>query len=742
MDSRPSRITRRAAERSKTLRNEVLQRHPGLTPRHATADGTFLGHDERGDAVTIPPRTMLEHCLVVGATGGGKTKLLEHMIRQDALNGRGLCVLDPHGSHPGSLFKSVLSWLHQQGLTRSRTVHLIDPNVSTHVTGFDPLALPDPDYDPAVIADAVLEAIEKLWNEETGATKPTLQRVLSGVVTALCELGLTLAELEYLLDDPDDSNGVRAWMIGELQNPVARGELQWLDSIAKEPRGRSEFRLEVTGPRNRFSKITHLDSLRLMVGQQERVIDFRAVLDRGDIILVNLAPGPRLSDKAAQLLGRLLLRMVFFHAQRRACPDRPVALYADEAHLFVSGDVARLLAEIRKYGVSCIFSSQFLGQFEQVGLDLLQAIKSNTNTKIVFRSRDAEEAAELAEMVLPFDLEKPVEALIKPTTVGHRVRWMRSENESEQQSVTLSRGRTRGVSEGVSNARSHTDTASSELSVGQTFSSGFSASDGWNRSRASDAGVVSSRANTAGTGESQSQTDSYTPPPDRVFDNQPKLLGTALGKNTQTNNSTTMGISESAGRSEAAGRSGSLGMSWGLARSRGRSFGTSHATGETKTLSHTHNDSSSVSRGEGHATTRGGGWQESLEPVYQLLPGAVHGIENCRYAGAQFIRSLPTGHAVVSFVSADGLQTAAITVPHVENCALPSSDLETLRRQVLDASPSASRIEDARDHVSRRKKLLLEEARKALQSGGDAATAQIYRNKKKRPAKGTPRAGS
>jgi hypothetical protein len=125
---------------------------------------------------------------------------------------------------------------------------------------------PDGDYDPAVIADAVLEAIERLWGEEDTNSKPTLQRVLTAAVTALCELGLTLNELRFLFDDADDEYGVRAFIIGKLRNEAASGESRWLDAIAREPRGRAEFRLEVTGPRNRFAKLLHLDSLALMVG--------------------------------------------------------------------------------------------------------------------------------------------------------------------------------------------------------------------------------------------------------------------------------------------------------------------------------------------------------------------------------------------------------------------------------------------------------------------------------------------
>lgn len=44
---------------------------------------------------------------VVGTTGKGKSKLLEHMIFQDIVNNRGVALVDPHGN----LADDTLSYL-------------------------------------------------------------------------------------------------------------------------------------------------------------------------------------------------------------------------------------------------------------------------------------------------------------------------------------------------------------------------------------------------------------------------------------------------------------------------------------------------------------------------------------------------------------------------------------------------------------------------------------------------------
>ena len=730
-----STIAFRAAKRKDDIRTTLVRRHGMLSCPSRDLGSLVLGTDQHGRQVVVPGRARVEHCMIIGATGSGKSKMVEHQVRQDIANGLGVCVLDPHGNSSGSLYQSILTWMEAEGFTKTRTVHLIDPNASTHITGFDPLSLPDQNYDPAVIADAVLEAIEKLWGESTDQ-KPTLQRVLVALVTALCELRLTLAELPLLFDDPDDRHGIRAWMISELKNEVARGELQWLDEIAKEPRGRAEYRLEVTGPRNRFAKLLNLQSLALMLGQQDKVIDFRAALDNQHIVLANLGPGPRLSDKGSQLLGRLLLRMLFFHAQRRKRPERMCTVYIDECQLLLSGDVARLLSEIRKNGIACTLSSQFLAQYEAAGPEVLAAVKSNTNVKIVFRSRDPQEAAELAEAVIPFDLERPVRTLVKPSVIGHRVRLMHSDTESHQLSSTLTRGHTQGRSENVSLGRSRSFTESQTMSRAATSSHNFSATSGWNETLGASRSATASRSSSGGRSAGSSRSDSFLPPPPPgiLFQGQPVHTGTTIGQSAELSRSHTNGVGVSDLRSASAGASGSYGSSHGVARTKGYSSGTAATGGETKAVGRGINESTSLSRGETSGISRGVGSQEALEPLYRALPTAVHGLENLRYSAGQLIRNLPTGHAVVSFVGPNGIESCALKVPNIQASAASAQQCDAMRERILSESSSASSIKDAQAHVARRRALLIAEAQK---SGCDHEPSgpSGYRVKRKRKLK-------
>lgn len=213
-----SAVSKHALAIRTNIRTDLKTRYPALFPQprlpivRVDQSTIVLGQDQRGQPLFLPLRARLEHAQFIGTTGSGKTKAMEHCVRQDIIAGRGVCVVDPHGNHPDSLYRSLLQWLDARGYTQTRTIHLIDPNAGTHVTGLDPLALPSPDYDFSVIAEATQEALEKVWGEEDMNAKPTMQRVLGAVLAALTELQLTLAEAR-LLFDPSDRHGIRAWAI-------------------------------------------------------------------------------------------------------------------------------------------------------------------------------------------------------------------------------------------------------------------------------------------------------------------------------------------------------------------------------------------------------------------------------------------------------------------------------------------------------------------------------------------------
>lgn len=710
MSSGNQSIVERARERTSAIRTQLAEQFPHLSSPTRSIDRTAIvpGRDQHDEPLPLSIRTRLEHMLVVGTTGGGKTKLIEQCVRQDIVDGRGVCVVDPHGNHPDSLYRSLLCWLDHRGLTNSRTIHLVDPNAEGHVTGLNPLELPSEEYQPSVIAEAMQEALERLWGEEDLNGKPTLQRVLAGILATLTELKLTLAEAR-LLFDPEDRDGIRAWAIANLSNREAREELEWLHAIAAEPRGRQDFRQELTGPRNRIAKLTRDEAIRAIVGQQERTIDFRAALDEGHIILANLSPGPHAGDKATQLLGRLLTRLLFFHCQRRVRPDRAFFMYLDECQLYLSGDISRMLGEARKYGVGAVLATQALANFRIAGEEVLDAVKNMTNIKAALRIKNPEEAAELADMIMPYDLELPVKALVKPVVVGHRLVQLNAESVSKQSSITSSQSQAEG--------RSVTKASGASVSASRTVGASIGFSDNYSSTKARGQG----RSQNQGSGTGKSTAEQFRPPKESLFGKEEleDPIGVTKGTNSEEN--------ISSARSSSVSRSRTRGSAFSHANS--RSSATSESRTESIARGQSYSRTSSSSEMAGASSTRG--WSEAFEPIYENRPTAVHSLETIRYMASTALRHLTAGRAVLSFVDSEGMKCGSLKVANVQSYALRQDKFEALRLRIFTSSPSATPRDLAMAQIANREATLRQ---LASPEPAEPETTAAFRTKRKRKA--------
>jgi hypothetical protein len=643
----------------------LLKAPPAALPPYDMRSVVF-GLSESGIPVTMPERPRFEHTHVIGTTGGGKTNFLEHLIRQDIKKGDGVCVIDPHGSHPDSVYRSLITWLDAAGLLGKRRVHLIDPNLTHYTTGFNPLSLPSPETSVSVVAGVALEAIERVWGDEDTHAKPTIRRLLKATFAALAELRLTLSEAELLFDQ-SDKRGVRALALSKLNDRYARSVLTDLDLLARTDRNGLRFRDEVVGPLNRLAEFLSAPAIRRIIGQDEHTIDLRTCLDEGHVVLVNLSGGDAVHDADTELLGRLLTRFLFFHAKRRT-NNRPFWFYLDECQRYLSGDIPALLAEARKFRVGVVLSHQWQSQLGGPDEDTLAAVQNATNLKAAFRIKHPQEAKEIAEAVIPLTLETPVAALIKPTVVGHRRTTFKSvaRAESETHSISIASSSSEAVSEGISRSFGESE--------GDTFGSADMLGEGSFSASATAHGAI--------TGSSNTMT------PDMGWMTPGLPIAT-----TQTNSASALASSGT-----AVSAMHSSGSSQASSRGRTRS--------ETTSTMHTSGSSTTVIEGYARGTSIAEGESEGLEPIYENLPGSVHSYENTLYFAAQMLRSLPAGQAYMHFVDAEGAKAARVQVPRVKQVVMPDGAFLQLREQIMRGSPFALTTAAASGAIQRREHAL------------------------------------
>lgn len=94
-------------EQGKFVKEIVQQTRTGLK---VFRDATLLGvnvYRNQFTPVYMKKKDRSRHHYVIGKSGGGKSVLLGFMARQDARNGDGFCVIDPHGD----LVEDILSYI-------------------------------------------------------------------------------------------------------------------------------------------------------------------------------------------------------------------------------------------------------------------------------------------------------------------------------------------------------------------------------------------------------------------------------------------------------------------------------------------------------------------------------------------------------------------------------------------------------------------------------------------------------
>ncbi len=352
--------------------------------------------------VHLPARDRSRHVYVVGATGTGKSTLLYNMIVQDMEAGRGVGLIDPHGD----LFLRVLRAVPPG---RAAEVTIVDPTDFGHVPGVNLLEVsgPRPDIQKGFVVNEMIRIFDRLYDLRTTGGPIFEQYMRNALLLALnardhratlmdvCRVFESSAYRHRLMERCTDPEVTRFWR----DQAEATGGDAALHNLTPY----------VTSKLNQF---THNPLLRPIVGQARSTVDFRGLMDRGNILLVNLPKGI-LGDLDARLLGMILMGKIFQAGLARASrPEgrrRPFHLFVDEFQNFSTETASHMLSEARKFGLCLVLANQSLqqiGQYAAPGQALagaggvLPAVLGNAGNLVVFRTGPLD-APHLAPFVGP-----------------------------------------------------------------------------------------------------------------------------------------------------------------------------------------------------------------------------------------------------------------------------------------------------------------------------------------------------
>lgn len=376
--------------------NWLLSRK-ALPPTNLPKEGILLGISEYRNhryEIRMKQQDRRRHLYVIGKSGSGKSVFQASLIKQDIEQGRGVCVIDPHGD----LVDECLEYVPRE---RSDDVIFFDPADFERPIGLNMLEF-DPRYPHlrTFVINEMLKIFDKLYDLKTTGG-PMFETYMRNAILLLMEdpeSGMTLMDIPRVLADEQYRN----YKLSKCKSQEVKDF--WTKEALKAG-GESSLANMVPYITSKLSSFIYNDYMRPIVGQQKSAFNFFDAMNSGKILLVKLSKG-KIGDLNAYLLGMITVGKILDAALKRGemPPEerRDFYLYVDEFQNFLTDSIQTILSEARKYGLNLIIAHQYIGQLIGSGNDtkIRDSIFGNVGTMVTFRI-GVEDAEFLEKEFLP-----------------------------------------------------------------------------------------------------------------------------------------------------------------------------------------------------------------------------------------------------------------------------------------------------------------------------------------------------
>lgn len=316
------------------------------------------------------------HLYIIGQTGTGKTVLMKSMLRQDVENGKGVCVIDPHGDFA----EFVLSIVPPE---RAEDVIYFDPGDIDFPMGLNMFEI-DPSHpeQKSMVIDEMFGIFDKLYDLKTTGG-PMFEKYFKNSALLLLDDYAhevpTLADISRVLVD----DAYRADKLTRETNPLVS---QFWQLEAEKAQGEQSLASMAPYITSKITSFVFNEFLRPIINQQKSSFNFREVMDNQKILVVNLSKG-RIGDLNANLLGMIIVGKLLMSALSRAdiadeSARKDMYLYIDEFQNFTTDSIATILSEARKYRLDLIIAHQFIKQLKE---GIRDAVFGNVGSIASFR---------------------------------------------------------------------------------------------------------------------------------------------------------------------------------------------------------------------------------------------------------------------------------------------------------------------------------------------------------------------
>jgi len=339
------------------------------------------GDESARTSLCISPHDSLEHTIILGPTGSGKSNVLLSLILANINAGRSLLVIDPKAD----LVNDILARIPAE---RENDVVVIDPSDACPV-GVNPFSLCN-SRNQELIADAILAVFKEIFADSWGIRS---QDILSGAFLTLAQMkGASLILLPALLTN----ESFRRKAIPNIDDKIGL-EPFW---AGFEAMGKAERNQAIAPVLNKMRQFLLRPGLRNILGQTQPKFSLSDLFEKRRIVLVPLNKG-LIGAESARLLGSLIVGLTWTLALNRAkeAPERRqiVNVFIDELQDYLSlpTDLSDALAQARGLGVGLVLAHQYRNQLSPA---IRASVDANARNKIVFglNAGDAKDISAMA----------------------------------------------------------------------------------------------------------------------------------------------------------------------------------------------------------------------------------------------------------------------------------------------------------------------------------------------------------
>ena len=347
-------------------------------PENLPKQGLLLGESVfRGQTrpIYMTDEDRRRHLYIIGQTGTGKTTMIDNLVMQDIQNGKGVCVVDPHGE----LAEHALSFVPA---SRIDDVIYFNPGDITRPLGLNMLDFNfERPEEKTFIVNEMQSIFDRLFDQ--ASMGPMFQQYMRNALLLLMEDApnepATLVEVPRVFTDAE----FRKRKLARIANPVI---VDFWEKEAVKAGGEASLANMTPYITSKFGGFISNDYLRPIIGQPKSAFNFREVMDDGKILIVNLSKG-RIGDINAGLLGMVIIGKILMAALSRAdmanaSERRDFNLYIDEFQNFTTDSIATILSEARKYRLNLTVAHQFIAQLTD---KIKDAVFGNVGSMMVMR---------------------------------------------------------------------------------------------------------------------------------------------------------------------------------------------------------------------------------------------------------------------------------------------------------------------------------------------------------------------